>query len=382
LTATAGAAQGDGMDRLAGRGWLAWDLALTVIMTVILLGEAVAEDAGPISFVLAGSMSISLAFRRSYPLTAYVINSVALVLIAANYYDAGLYVFANAIGLYSVGAYATRTRSVIGLVIGLSGVVAYWAVVPWKEIPWLPGSVVAAWALAWVAGQAEAQRRRAAAEMVRRAEEAEARRQIELTAALADERGRITREVHDIVGHALNVMMLQAGAARRVLGRDPEASSAALATVEAVGREALGELDHVLSSLDGDADRRPPPGIEDIDALADRFTDAGLPVRVVVEGEARPLPRAVQLTVYRVVQEALTNVVKHAGSESAEVAIAYGPTALALRVTDDGTAAAPMQPGRGLTGIRERVTALGGATDAGPGPGGGWMLRCSIPIAP
>ena len=216
---------------------------------------------------------------------------------------------------------------------------------PGGTIPWLPGSVVAAWALAWVAGQAEAQRRRAAAELVRRAEEAEARRQIELAAALADERGRITREVHDIVGHALNVMMLQAGAGRRMLDRDPEASAAALATVEAVGREALGELDHVLGALDDDADRRPPPGIDDIDALADRFTDAGLPVRVVVEGEARPLPRAVQLTVYRVVQEALTNVVKHAGGESAEVAIAYGPNDLALRVTDTGTASEPTPTG-------------------------------------
>ena len=166
-----------------------------------------------------------------------------------------------------------------------------------------------------------------------------------------------------------------------MLDRDPAASAAALATVEAVGREALGELDHVLGSLDGDADRQPPPGIDDIAALADRFTEAGLPVRLVVEGEARPLPRTVQLTVYRVVQEALTNVVKHAGGDAAEVAIAYGPDALAVRVTDTGKGATTAPPGRGLTGIRERITALGGATDAGPGPTGGWMLRCSIPIA-
>lgn len=302
-------------------------------------------------------------------------------MIAARYYDAGLYPYANLIGLYSVGAYATRARAVAGLVIGLGGVVSYWALVPPSPIPWLPGIVVAAWALAWVAGQAEAHRRRTAAELLRRAEDAESRRQSELAAAVAEERGRITREVHDIVGHALNVMMLQAGAGRRLLGRDPEKAAAALATVEAVGREALGELDQVLSSLDGDADRRPPPGLEDIGALADRFTEAGLTVRVVVEGEARPVPRSVQLTVYRVVQEALTNVAKHAGGQPAEVSIAYEPHGLALRVTDSGRPSERGSTGRGLAGIRERVSALGGATDAGPGPGGGWLLKCTIPIA-
>jgi signal transduction histidine kinase len=370
------------MNRLAGRGSLAWDLSLTVIMTLVLLGEAIAEEAPPMAFLAAGAMGGALAFRRRFPLAAYVVSCTGLILIAANWYDAGLYVLANVISLYSVGAYATRLLSVIGLIIGLGGVVWYWVIVPDTPFPWLPATVVAAWALAWVAGQAEAQRRRAAAEVVQRAEEAEARRQTELSAAVADERGRITREVHDIVGHSLNVMLLQAGASRRMFDRDPQASAAALATVEAVGREAIAELDRVLDSLDGDADRHPLPGLDDIPALADRFTDAGLPVRVVVEGEARPVPRSVQLTAYRVVQEALTNVAKHAGGEPAEVAIAYEPHGLALRVTDTGRAAGTGSPGRGLAGIRERVSALGGATDAGPRPSGGWMVRCTIPTAP
>ena len=279
-------------------------------------------------------MGASLAFRRRFPLSSYVVNSAALIMIAAFYYDAGLYPFANVIGLYSVGSYAPRFRAVTGLVIGLGGVVSYWAIVPPQPIPWLPGIVVSAWALAWVAGQADAQRRRTAAELARRAEEAEARRHTERVAAVAEERGRITREVHDIVGHALNVMVLQAGAGRRMLDRDPSASAAALATVEEVGREALGELDQVLGVLGDDAPRRPMPGISEIDELAARFTAAGVPVRVRVDGTPRSVTKAVDLAAYRVVQEALTNVAKHASGESAEVEIAYDPDALRLRVSD------------------------------------------------
>jgi len=368
------------MDRYGGV--TAWDVALGAVATALLVAEAVSEATGsPVPVVLAAAMGASLVARRRFPFASYLVSSAGLLLLAAFYYDAGFYPFPNAVSLYAVGAHATRRRSVVGLVIGLGGVAWYWALVPSVGIPWLPGILVAAWALAWVAGQSERSRRRAAADVVRRALDAEERRESERAAAVARERTRLAHEVHDIVGHALNVMVLQAGAARRMLGRDPEASAEALATVEAVGRDALGELDGALGALDGPALRRPARGPDDLAELAARFTDAGVPVTVRVAGAPRPLPTDVGLALYRAAQEALTNVAKHAPGVGAEVDLRYDDDAVRLRVTDRAPAVAPVDPtGRGLVGIRARMAALGGTAEAGPDPLGGWSVRCTVPV--
>ncbi len=359
------------------------DVALAVLSTALLLGEAVAEDTGSVGpLVAAGAMGSSLAFRRRFPLGSYLVSSAALEVIAWRYYDAGLYPYPNVIALYSVGLYAaSRARAVAGLIVGLAGIVFYWTLVPAVPIPWLPGILVAIWALAWVGGQAERQRRRAAADVVRRAQEAEERRGAERAAAVDRERTRIAHEVHDIVGHALTVMVLQAGAARRVLTRDPEAGAAALAPVESVGRSALDDLDRALTVLDGSAARRPARGTADLAELAAQFTAAGVPVHLRVEGRPRALTTPVDLAAYRVVQEALTNVAKHAPGTPAEVEVRYDDDVLRLRVTDRGTAAGPVDPsGRGLAGIRDRASALGGSAEAGPDPQGGWSVRCELPV--
>ncbi|GAA2725389.1 sensor histidine kinase [Cellulomonas aerilata] len=365
-----------------------WDLLLGGLASALLVGEAVAEDTGsPVPVLLGLTMGAALTFGRRFPLRAYLVSAAALLLIAGLYYDAGLYPYANGFSLYRVGGHArTRVQAVVGLVVGLTGVVTYWTLVPSTGIPWLPGLVVAAWALAWVAGQGERQRRRAAADVVRRAEEAEQRRESERAAAVAQERTRIAHEVHDIVGHALNVMVLQAGAGRRVLDRDPRASAAALATVEQVGRDALADLDQALAVLDAPADRRPARGLADVEDLAAQVTAAGVPARVTVAGTPRPLPMPVDLAAFRIVQEGLTNVTKHAPGTPAEVEVAYDDDALRLRVTDRGVAHAAGRPpggdpGRGLVGIRDRVEALGGTVEAGPDPAGGWTVRCRIPVA-
>ncbi len=361
----------------------AWDVALALVATAMLLGEAVAEDTGsPVPLVLAVAMGSSLAWRRRYPLGSYLVSSAALLTIAAAFYDAGLYPYPNAIGLYSVGAFATRPKAVVGLVVGLVGVASYWALVPPVDVPWLPGILVAGWALAWVAGQGEAHRRRAAAELARRVRDADARRESERAAAVAEERTRIAHEVHDIVGHALNVMVLQAGAGRRVLERDPDASAAALATVESVGREALAELDGALDALDGPALRRPSRGVADLDELVSRFTAAGVRIELRVAPAPRPLPVEVDHALYRVAQEALTNVVKHAPGAPAEVEVTWSDDAVHLRVSDGASpSAGPADAsGRGLVGIRERVEGAGGRVDAGPDPRGGWSVRCTLPV--
>jgi signal transduction histidine kinase len=372
------------LPHVATGGLSAWDVALGGIASALLIGEAVAEQTGsPVPIVLAVAMGGSLAVGRRFPIASYLVSSAALLLLAGLYYDAGLYPYPNAFSLYRVGAHAaTRVRAVVGLVVGLGGIVTYWTLVPSTGIPWLPGLIVAGWALAWVAGQGERQRRRAAADVVRRAEEAEQRRESERAAAVAQERTRMAHEVHDIVGHALNVMVLQAGAGRRMLDRDPQASAAALATVEQVGRDALADLDQALAVLDTPTDRRPARGLADVDDLAAQVTGAGVPVRVSVEGSPRPLTTPVDLAAFRIVQEALTNVTKHAPGTPAEVEIAYDDDALRLRVTDR----APARPGsrtgtgRGLASIRDRVEALGGTVEAGPDPAGGWSVRCSIPV--
>lgn len=371
---------------------LLWDGALAVVLGTMLVGEAVAETGGaPGAIVLAGTIGGSLAFRRRFPLGSYLVSCAALLLLAARFYDAGLYPYPNAIGLYSAAAYASRWRAAVALVAGLAGVIFYWTLVPSSDIPWLPGALVGAWALAWVAGRAEVQRRRSAAEALERLAEQERRREADRARAVAQERERLAADVHDIVGHALNVMVLQAGASRRLLDRDPVASADALAVVESVGREALAELDGALELLDTAPTRRPGRGVEDLGELVERFVAAGLAVHLTVTGRPRELPAPVAVAVHRVVQEALTNVAKHAGGARTEVEVAYGDDEVRVRVQDDGaqvgsatggpprgSSADRAGAGRGVRGIRERVAALGGAAEIGPDPYGGWTVRCTL----
>ncbi len=361
-----------------------WDVVVGIVAAGVLVAEAAAQSTGsPVPLVAAAAVGLAVGARRRAPLAALVVASAGLVALAGFFTD-GLFIYANLVSVYSVGAYATRARAVVGLIIGLVSVVAYWVIVPAPTVAWLPGVVVAGWTLAWVAGMTDAQRRRSAADAARRALDAQQRRESELAAAVAEERDRITREVHDSLGHSLNVMVLNAGAARRTLERDPDAGAKALSTVEAVGRKALDELDHVLGVLGSDPTRRPTPGIADVDDLAGTFSAAGVPVVVRVAGTRRRLAAPVDAAAYRVVQEALTNVAKHAFGESAHVDITYEPTAVRLEVTNSGkTFAADVTPplGRGLTGIRHRIVSLGGSADVQPIPEGGWSVRCSIPTA-
>jgi signal transduction histidine kinase len=205
--------------------------------------------------------------------------------------------------------------------------------------------------------------------------------------AIGQERARIARELHDVVTHNVSMMVVQAGAARRVLGRTPDEARTALLAVEDSGRAAIVELQHLLGLLDppgGAADGSPPPpqpGLDQVRSLIDRMNTAGLPVGLRVHGQARPLPPGLDLAAYRVVQEALTNVLKHAGQPATTVTLDYQPGALMVEVADDGCPAPASLPGtgRGLLGLRERVALYGGELDAGGRPGGGWLVRARIP---
>lgn len=237
-------------------------------------------------------------------------------------------------------------------------------------------------AATWGIGRFVAERGRRAADLEERAEQLE-RMHAE---AVAGERATIARELHDVIAHSVSVMTVQAGAARLLLDEDSPRAKDSLVAVEQTGRQALGEMRRLLGILRGgehEADLAPQPGIADLDALVDQVRAAGLPVDVVVEGEPKPLSPGVDLAAFRVVQEALTNALKHAGAARAQVSVSYHSTALELTVTNNGTAPVNGRGrpgGHGLVGMQERVALYGGEFEAGPREGGGYAVRASLPL--
>jgi signal transduction histidine kinase len=228
---------------------------------------------------------------------------------------------------------------------------------------------VCVWALA------EAARNRVSAA------EASARR------VLSDERGRIARELHDVVAHSVSVIVVQAAAAGDVFDDRPDQARAALGSIERVGREALTELRRLVANVrpGDDLPSEPQPGLAQVRALAAQLSSAGLDVVVREDGQPFPLPAGVDLSAFRIVQEALTNTLRHAQATTAEVTLRYEPGAVELEVVDDGRAAGPRTPwagggGMGLVGMHERATMLGGAIDAGPTTHGGFRVWARLPV--
>jgi signal transduction histidine kinase len=227
--------------------------------------------------------------------------------------------------------------------------------------------------------------RRHVAELEDRAVRMQRERESSLRAALAEERAHIARELHDVVAHGVSVMIIHAEAARRLLTRSPAGAAEALQTVSVTGSDALGELQHLLRVLDADdgqGELEPAPTLSTLERLLARMRAAEVQVELHRAGRPRPLPRGLELTAYRIVQEALTNVLKHGGGARAEVHLNYGPDYLRVEVVDDGRAAslAVDARGRGLLGMRERVAAYGGELETGPRPEGGYAVRAWLPL--
>ncbi|MEV6401173.1 sensor histidine kinase [Streptomyces sp. NPDC051907] len=249
-----------------------------------------------------------------------------------------------------------------------------------EAAPWGQELAVAAWAAAILAGS----------ELVRVRREVWAREREERAKAeqrrADEERLRIARELHDVLAHSISVINVQAGVGLALLDSDPEQARTALTTIKAASKEALGEVRQVLDTLrtPGDAPRAPAPGLDRLPELVEQAASAGLAVSVETRGEQTPLPPGADLAAFRIVQEALTNVVRHSGSRTARVRIAYEVGRLGLRVDDDGPAAGADAggSGNGLAGMRERAAALGGTIEAGPRPDGGFRVRAELPVRP
>jgi signal transduction histidine kinase len=226
--------------------------------------------------------------------------------------------------------------------------------------------------------------RRVVGDRERRAQIAERERDLVAREAVVEERARIARELHDVIAHHVSMIVLQAGAERRVLDETHVSTREVLETVERTGRSALTEMRRLLGMLRADASEplTPQPGLRDVPILVTQLREAGLPVELNVEGEPQELPIGIELSAYRIVQEALTNALKHAGEARASVDIRYGSDSLELEIADDGAGASAPVPsgGHGLLAMRERVALYGGRLDAGRRPNGGFVVRVLLPI--
>ena len=286
---------------------------------------------------------------------------------------------------YAPGAHADGRPAIAGLVINLVGITVINVLDPAPDTSFFTPVVFAGGP--WIAGRLVRRHWSQARELDALNAELEQRRADDVTAATQHERARIARELHDVVAHSISLMVVQAGAAEQVLAKDPAEVARALESIRTTGKGALAEMRRMLGVLRSEVDRPgrgPQPGLGDLEALVRRMQEAGLDARLRFEGEVRELSPGPALAAYRVVQEALTNTLKHAGRTRVEVTVRFEPAGVTLEVLDDGTTAAPARngsTGHGLIGMRERMALYGGRVDAGPRRPAGWAVRAHLPAS-
>jgi signal transduction histidine kinase len=330
---------------------------------------------------VAGALlgAAALVLARPWPLVAVAVALVPFWLSSLDGQLGWLAAFPLAYALYRVGERQPVPASVVALLAGLTGPVATALPAFRHSGAILPFAMLAV--TAWTAGVAVRGHHRHTQDLLdhqahqARAELERSRRE------LVDERMRIARELHDVVAHGMSVITVQAAFGRLVIDREPATAADALGVIETTGRESSAELRRVLNLLRDDepADAGPAPGLAGLRELVDKVSAAGVAVRLTIEGMPRPLPPGLELSAYRIVQEALTNVVKHSGAEQAEVNVGYQPDGLVLHILDEGRGGRVTSSGHGLVGMRERVALFGGALDAGPRPEGGFRVSARLP---
>jgi len=354
--------------------------SFVVLVAAEVVGQPVPGGKTGLLAVLTVILAASLVLRRKWPLAALLIGTAALVVESFLHIATVFTPLATLVGAYSVGLYATRTRARWGLLIIVAGILGFFVGTPGlrRTDPVQLAYVLLVWIGGWAFGYARA-RRGEDQERVRRALERE---------VIAEERVRMSRELHDVVGHTVNLLVVQAGAARMTLEQDPAQARQLLKSMEDTGRETLADLDRVLATLRGDsqhADERPgtvipAPGLAQLPELVRRFQDSGVETLLSVDPRLQ-LPRDLDLSAYRIVQEALTNTLKHAAPCSATVAVERVNGSMIIEVSDTGPGVGQTDPrGRGLVGIAERVSMCGGVLEHGDGEHGGFRLRAVLPL--
>ena len=373
------------------------DIALAAVIAVVqVAGTLLAgrhqverESFDLLAGFLLGAGPAALVVRRRFPVAVYATAFAGTLAYVSLGYPRGPIFFSLIVAFLTVVLAGHRVVAWVGLAVGY--VAFLWAEVVFQDDSapgWAALVGLAAWLLVLAAAGEGLRIRRLRAEEAARTREEEARRRA------GEERLRIARELHDVLAHNISLINVQAGVALHLMDEQPEQARTALTAIKSASKDALGELRSVLDVLRvtgpggwsmSDADegvpRTPTAGLEDLDRLVSGATAAGIDVRVVTEGDPRPLPPSVDLAAFRIVQEALTNVTRHAGQATATISLTYGERGLTVQVEDDGRGAVSNGSGggNGIRGMKERATALGGELEAGPKPGGGFRVTASLP---
>ena len=369
------------------------------------VGARPLADFGHLGYILLIVAGLVLVARRRWPVQVFVTAALA----SLAYYAIGFTDGPGWIGLfvafYTLTAYGDGRRSPVIAGVGIAALSAGWlsaaaGIQPRAAIGWVFFRIAAS-VMAAALGESVRSRRVIAADALERARQAERTREEEARSRVDAERVRIAREVHDTVAHAIAIINVQAGVTAYQLDKRPERVRDALVTIEQTSSQALHEMRAVLGVLrDSDNGRVPHPGLEQVSELTEVAREAGLDIKVDVSSSLVPLPSAVDHTVYRILQESITNVIRHVGPTRVTVALDCGTDVLEVRVTDEGTqdafdddAGGPRpatgvgyrgvaEPGRGIVGMRERCALLGGELTAGPRPCGGFEVKARLPLTP
>jgi signal transduction histidine kinase len=320
---------------------------------------------------------VPLVWRRRWPFWSGI--AVGVITMVLDNFETPYLSFAAIVAVYTVATYGTAVERRIAIVFVVLAV--GYGTFAGADFGSLAEDALV-YGTAWVLGALQRTRRAYMAELEARAERLEQEREDRARLAVAEERSRIARELHDVVAHSVSLMVVQTLAARSTLRRDPAAADEALEQVETVGRDSLKEMRRLLGVLrrDEQASMSPQPGLGDLDELVGQLGDLGLLVARKTHGEPKPLSPLVDLAAYRIAQEALTNVLRHAQASRAEISTEWSDGTLTLRVVDDGSGKAPPEAGFGIVGMRERAQLVGGKLTAGPSRGGGFEVVAQLPL--
>jgi Signal transduction histidine kinase len=370
------------------------DVAMAIALTVVALSTAGSNKTqlDAVSVPLLVLQTLPVAVRRRNPMRILIVTGLAITFYSLLGYPQSNGQFGVFLAFYTVAANEPRRRATVAAAITAAGIlISLASYAAFSSAGWtgsLTGTYLS-FGLAWLIGDNLRVRRAYTRQLEDRAIELEREREEKAAQAVTEERARIARELHDVVAHHVSVMVVQAAGARRIADKDPAAARTALEAVEAAGRTALTEMRRMLEVLRADdPGMGPQPGLAELERLISQVRDVGLPVELKVEGDACCLPAGMDLAAYRIVQEALTNTVKHGGKATARVNVRYGDDYLEIEVTDDGRgAAAPLlaageSGGHGLIGMKERVALYGGELQTGPVFPGGYRVFARLPLEP